>query len=228
MRYLLKYIQFLWHSKNAHGVHSPFVYNLVTQCLLDFNDKPEYATIDKASAGNASGIKRKHRRLIFRIINYLRPDEVYYEGDSNTGLFNLINIIITNRDLQAFSPLLWRGVGDNVSNLQPKTQNLHPTTLHFIDANKKAAALHYFRELLFTKNNNTTFIFNNIYASAEMQQAWHSIKNQPEVIVSIDTFYIGIIFFQTTQAREHFKIRTADSALLNAFLGIRKLWGLID
>ncbi len=30
---LLSYLKFLWHSKNEHGVHSPFIFKYVTQCL---------------------------------------------------------------------------------------------------------------------------------------------------------------------------------------------------
>ncbi|MEB8329645.1 hypothetical protein OO009_09775 [Flavobacteriaceae bacterium KMM 6897] len=29
----LSYLNFLWHSKNEHGVHSPFIFNFVTRCL---------------------------------------------------------------------------------------------------------------------------------------------------------------------------------------------------
>lgn len=29
----VSYLNFLWHSKNEHGVHSPFIFNYVTQCL---------------------------------------------------------------------------------------------------------------------------------------------------------------------------------------------------
>ncbi len=29
----LSYLKFLWHSKNEHGVHSPFIFKYVTQCL---------------------------------------------------------------------------------------------------------------------------------------------------------------------------------------------------
>lgn len=39
------YLQFLWHSKNEHAVHSPFVFNLITKCFYDKKPKPEYAVL---------------------------------------------------------------------------------------------------------------------------------------------------------------------------------------
>ena len=36
---LRKYCSFLWKSTNQHGVHSPFVYNIVTKC---FYSKKKY------------------------------------------------------------------------------------------------------------------------------------------------------------------------------------------
>ena len=40
-------LQFLWNSKNQHGVHSPFVFDLVTKCFYDTNTKAAYATLKK-------------------------------------------------------------------------------------------------------------------------------------------------------------------------------------
>jgi predicted O-methyltransferase YrrM len=36
------YTKFLWHSKNEHAVHSPFVFNLLTKCFYDKKLKSEY------------------------------------------------------------------------------------------------------------------------------------------------------------------------------------------
>ncbi len=41
------YLKFLWHSKNEHAVHSPFVFNLLTKCFYDKKSKPEYAVLRK-------------------------------------------------------------------------------------------------------------------------------------------------------------------------------------
>lgn len=46
MQHLIKsYLKFLFHSKNEHGVHSPFVYDLVTKCFYDNTKYPEYETL---------------------------------------------------------------------------------------------------------------------------------------------------------------------------------------
>jgi len=46
MLYQIKqYIKFVIKSTNQHGVHSPFVYDLVTKCFYDKNNYKEYASL---------------------------------------------------------------------------------------------------------------------------------------------------------------------------------------
>ncbi|MFC5683017.1 O-methyltransferase [Flavobacterium sp. MAHUQ-51] len=40
------YLKFLWHSKNEHAVHSPFVFSLITKCFYDKKKKAEYPLLD--------------------------------------------------------------------------------------------------------------------------------------------------------------------------------------
>lgn len=39
------YIQFIWHSKNEHAVHSPFVFNLITKCFYEKKQIKEYEVL---------------------------------------------------------------------------------------------------------------------------------------------------------------------------------------
>ena len=41
------YLKFLWNSKNEHGVHSPFVFDLITKCFYDTSSKQEYLLLKK-------------------------------------------------------------------------------------------------------------------------------------------------------------------------------------
>ena len=41
------YLNFLYNSKNEHGVHSPFVFDLVTKCFYDKTKYPEYGILKK-------------------------------------------------------------------------------------------------------------------------------------------------------------------------------------
>lgn len=46
MIYQIKsYFQFLLKSSNQHGIHSPFVYNLITKCFYKKTKFPEYSTL---------------------------------------------------------------------------------------------------------------------------------------------------------------------------------------
>lgn len=42
---ILAYLKFLFNSTNQHGVHSPFVFDLVTKCFYDNKKYPEYSIL---------------------------------------------------------------------------------------------------------------------------------------------------------------------------------------
>lgn len=47
MQHIIKsYLKFLWKSTNAHGVHSPFVFDLVQKCFYDEKNYEEYKVLN--------------------------------------------------------------------------------------------------------------------------------------------------------------------------------------
>ncbi len=45
LQQIKSYLKFLFHSKNEHAVHSPFVFDLVTKCFYDNTKHPEYEVL---------------------------------------------------------------------------------------------------------------------------------------------------------------------------------------
>jgi predicted O-methyltransferase YrrM len=78
----------------------------------------------------------------------------------------------------------------------------------YIDGNhRKDATLNYFKWCLPKVNENSLLIFDDIYWSQGMKEAWEEIKNHPEVTVTVDLFWIGLVYFKKGQVKEHFKLK---------------------
>ena len=56
-------------------------------------------------------------------------------------------------------------------------------------------------------DENSILIFDDIHWSEEMELAWKEIQNHPLVTVTIDLFFIGIVFFRKENiVKQHFQI----------------------
>lgn len=78
----------------------------------------------------------------------------------------------------------------------------------YIDGNhRKDATLNYFNWCLPKVHDGSLLIFDDIYWSKGMKEAWTEIKNHPDVTVTIDLFWIGLVYFRKGQVKEHFKIK---------------------
>jgi predicted O-methyltransferase YrrM len=78
----------------------------------------------------------------------------------------------------------------------------------YIDGNhRKDATLNYFKWCLPKVHDGSLLIFDDIYWSQGMKEAWEEIKSHPDVTVTVDLFWIGLVYFRKGQVKEHFKIR---------------------
>ncbi len=101
-------------------------------------------------------------------------------------------------------------IHDNFDHALPKILNsITHVDCIYVDGNHKyEPTINYFKQALAKTNEHTIMIFDDIHWSSEMEKAWDEIKNHDKVMVSIDLFFIGIIFFRTAQKeKEHFCLR---------------------
>ncbi|HVS95798.1 MAG TPA: class I SAM-dependent methyltransferase [Puia sp.] len=93
--------------------------------------------------------------------------------------------------------------GNFETRLGPLLERIAPVDLAFIDGNHLfEPTLRYFEAFLRHASPAATFIFDDIHWSPGMERAWASIKNDPRVLLTVDLFFIGLVFI-----REEFKVK---------------------
>ncbi|WP_299782038.1 class I SAM-dependent methyltransferase [uncultured Formosa sp.] len=252
---ILEYIKFLKRSTNQHGVHSPFVYDLVTQCFYNKKKYADYTLITNykkallktntlieitdlgtgsvytknntrsiKSIAKNSGASLKRAKLLYRLAEYFKFTTSLELGTSLGISTHAIALGCKNGNITSIEgcPEIAKFTAQNlkekninnaeilVGDFSKVIPLLNKNTYDFIlfDGNhNKAATLAYFELLLPNIHNNTVFIFDDIYWSKGMTEAWKIIKQHPKVNVTVDTFQYGFVFFRKEQVKEHFTIR---------------------
>jgi predicted O-methyltransferase YrrM len=255
----LVYNYLIYSSKcvNEHGVHSPFVFDLLIHTIYNRTDFYTYKKIEKLRAelleseqtvncidlGAGSLIQNKRSRsvkelvvsaakpakfsqLLFRLIDHFQPNTVLELGTSlgiSTSYMASANSktkIITIEGCEEiaaiakknFNQFQLKNIEQHIGNfddvLPGILSKLDKLDFAFFDGNhRKEATLNYFEQCSEKAHDNSVFVFDDIYWSAEMKEAWQEIKNNERVTVTLDLFFMGIVFFRKEQVKQHFVIK---------------------
>ena len=177
------YLQFLWHSKNEHGVHSPFVFLLLTQGL--YNKKIKLPVADLSTS---KGVNSKKSQLLFKIVHYFSPKSILIVGDTTF-----------EKEVMALA--------------NPKTtididiDNAIYNCIYFSSIPTNSITKETVEQLILTTENDSFWILEDIHANAAAEALWQTLQQNPKVTVTIDTYHFGLVFFRKEQAKEHFIIR---------------------
>ena len=176
----------------------------------------------------ASSLKpKKFAQLLFRLVNYYQPKTIIELGTSfgvtssylacankNAKVYTLEGSpVIAEKARRNFADLQMENIelleGDFAKTLPDLLKIIKEVDLVFVDGNhRKIPTLQYFEQLLPFANNESIFIFDDIHWSKEMEEAWEIIKDQEAVTLSIDLFFIGIVWFRKDfMVKQQFSIR---------------------
>ena len=246
-RHLLDYVFFWLKSTNAHGIHSPFIFQLYNEvigsekeyyCFQEIENirwqlllDEKIITINDLGAGsktsrtdtrklnkivNNSTTSPDKAQLLFKLVDFCQPATLLELGTSVglTSLYlaeampteatlytfegdqTLINIAKTNAEAYFKAKTTFPTskniefvLGNIDETLSSKIKQLDKIDFAFFDANhREKPTLEYFELCLTKADENAVFVFDDIYWSAEMKNAWISIQKHPQVTISVDLF----------------------------------------
>jgi predicted O-methyltransferase YrrM len=171
--------------------------------------------------------QKKQAEFLYRLVNRFSPKTMIELGTSigltslylsKAGPGSTLYTIEGCSNISAFSKNLFQKqqakniilINGNFNNELPKLLS-QLDTLDFIyfDGNHAyEPTMHYFIVALEKKHASTIMVFDDIYWSKGMEQAWKEIHSHPEVTLSMDFFHFGIVFFRTEQKnKEHFILK---------------------
>ena len=85
---IISYLKFLWNSKNEHGVHSPFVFLLVTKCFYDkTNLAPYFPNLET---------KTKKGKFLNRLFHYFQFEKGIYISENKKIVPSKVDYIYFN------------------------------------------------------------------------------------------------------------------------------------
>ena len=200
---------------------------LSNHALIEIQDFGAGSRVAKNNTRKISDVAKgslkpaKYSQLLFRMIDYYGPTQIIelgtslgittaylasanpaakvttFEGSSaiaqiaghNHGLLGLSNISLIEGN---FDEQLPRWLAQNKS-----------VDFAFIDGNHAfKPTMAYFESLLEIVQDHTILVFDDIHWSEEMEEAWAQISAHPRVTLSIDLFFIGVVFFRKEFAQK--------------------------
>lgn len=170
---------------------------------------------------------KKYAQLLYRMAQYYQPKTILELGTSFGITTSYLASANQNAAIstcegapaiaaiarQTFDELQLKNIllteGDFTKTLPQVLSRLGAIDFAFIDGNhQQEPTLQYFQQLLSHSVNNSILVFDDIHWSGEMELAWKKISGHAFVTLTLDLFFIGIVFINADfKVKQHFAIR---------------------
>jgi hypothetical protein len=196
LRYGLSYLRHRFKANNRHGVHSPFVYKLIDTVIYDYRAQKVYREIENIAQSRhpdkrmIKSMPLKVYRLLYRFAVYFKPSTVFFADDKDDIMAAVFNKAVPGAQIAGLKNHEIPHLGDMI----------------LVDALRHNMA-QYLEQAVPGKHNDTVLIFSNIHRNPNTKQAWKQVKADERVRVTIDLFYIGLVFFNPGMSKEDFRVR---------------------
>ncbi len=250
------YVRHLFKGLGPHGVHSPFVFKLITEVLVRNQKRAIWSQIEEfrkshltnfssyealdfgagsrklkkartvSKAVNSAAMPKWKGEVMHLLVEHIQPNAVIELGTHfgigtlylSTALTDAAHLITIEADpthtayarksfenFHASNIIQFEGTFEE--ELGKAMHESSANTLVYVDGNHtEDATLRYFYELI-ENEKISVIVFDDIYWSSGMRNAWRAICAEPRVQLSLDFYWFGVIFLCGRMKKEHFELR---------------------
>mgnify|MGYP000184179966 CR=1 FL=1 len=181
---LFKHLAYKRSAMNAHGLHSPLVYDLYMDILAEKKEFYSFSLINQLSAKNED-FQIKEAQLLYQLLNKYGLKKGLILGPGKESLKTVMESITSEMDIQF--------------------EYQEDTVYDFIHFTTECSASDINKTPL--KSNLSTIEFISLshpHKHMEQQELWKELTSNNTVSVTIDLWSIGICFPNKKQIKQHF------------------------
>jgi hypothetical protein len=178
---------------NGHGVHSPYLYGFMNRVL---NNPYPYYAFDKNQTDKTISSTNK---ILFRLVNEIQPRQILELNAHSNESSRLM--------LKAFHSAQCNSIVNTTEHIP---NDIAWDLVVFHSAISASRSEQDIQQILQTIPENSIFVFTNKNHNAKKTIRWKTLRQHPRVVVSIDLYFMGILFFKPELPKKEYVIRIKD------------------
>lgn len=191
-----------FRHRRGYGVHSPFAFHLITGVIYETAPYYKYAFLLEEEKQLASrrprewrGESLKVKRLLFRLVNYARPETIVDAGClSASGLY-----LKAAREGAVYTAAA--GLDELFLEAGVPVDFLYLHDWHHPDFVEEV-----FRQCVERTRGCSVFVIEGIRYTRAMRRLWEAMKQDERCGITFDLYDLGIIFFDRTKIKQHYLV----------------------
>lgn len=200
-RWLVRIVR--WPKRYGFGVHSPFAYRLITNVINEHTPYYSYNELRREEKRHNFSNQPKGccketlqmKRLLYRLVNYVQPVNTLSVGCPTLADLYLV---AAKREIN-----FW-----HASSLDELFLDADEPVdfLYLHDVNNPGLLRQTFELCARRTTARSLFVVQGVGYCRPMRQLWQELADDPRVAVTFDLFDFGLLFFDHTKQRQHYKV----------------------
>lgn len=186
-----------FRKRKGYGVHSPFAFYLIRAVINEKEAYYAYSELKKQRKGK-SVLPEKVDRLLFRLSNYIQPATIVQVGDKYP-----LSVEYMKEGCKSAASFMLGAEEMLETALEAALKEKPLGLLHLTDVSNNRE---WFETALKHTSENTLFVIEGIHSGHDKWTWWKEIQQRKEVGITFDLYEVGLIFFDKSKQKQHYKV----------------------